>query len=249
MDIPDLPLVLQLLAARDSNRAYPFAMDDLIERYCLERGISPNYLSSYVNALNRYYENAFQPYSNVDFIGFSVGTSNLLSTFLAAHHLKQRKQSPFIVAGGPQLTESPATTNVSLSTSLNRATSSATGYLVSTKSQSAWIYALLVDSEELGKLQELALDMKRRGPDYPPVAECLRDLESRQIAFPSLKAPPVAQFRFSRQLPEEDVVVALSPFVVVRSMDQEKSRRSWSSTTLMGGSTGDQVMNAHCWMS
>ena len=31
MDIPDLPLVLQLLAAADSNRPYQIAIDDLIE--------------------------------------------------------------------------------------------------------------------------------------------------------------------------------------------------------------------------
>jgi hypothetical protein len=53
MDIPDLPLVLQLLAAADSNRPYQIAIDDLIERYCQERGISANYLGSYPNALSR----------------------------------------------------------------------------------------------------------------------------------------------------------------------------------------------------
>src|SRR5262249_26234794 len=108
MDVPDLPLVLQLLAAADSYLPYPLAMEGMIERYCLERGISPNYLASYLNGLKRYYETAFEPFANADFIGFSVWTSNLLSTLLAAHHLKRRRRPPFIVAGGPQLTESPA---------------------------------------------------------------------------------------------------------------------------------------------
>src|SRR5262249_43474806 len=85
MDVPDLPLVLQLLAAVDSNQPYRVTIDDSIERYCLDRGISPNYLASYLNALGRYYEAAFERYANVDFIGFSVWTSNLLSTLLAAH--------------------------------------------------------------------------------------------------------------------------------------------------------------------
>src|ERR1043165_7955665 len=62
MDVPDLPLVLQLLAATDANRPYHIAIDDLIERYCLERGISANYLGSYLTALNRYYEAAFEQY-------------------------------------------------------------------------------------------------------------------------------------------------------------------------------------------
>jgi radical SAM superfamily enzyme YgiQ (UPF0313 family) len=114
MDVPDLPLVLQVLAATDSNRPYRIAIDDLIERYCLERGISPNYLASYLNGLNRYYEVAFEQYPDVDFVGFSVWTSNLLSTLLAAHHLKRRRHPPFIVAGGPQLTESPASAALGL---------------------------------------------------------------------------------------------------------------------------------------
>jgi radical SAM superfamily enzyme YgiQ (UPF0313 family) len=118
MDVPDLPLVLGLLAAADSNRPYEVAIDELTERYCLERGISPNYLGSYLNALNRYYEIAFQQYPEVDFIGFSVWTSNLLSTLLAAHHLKRRARPPFIVAGGPQLTESPASAALALRSGL-----------------------------------------------------------------------------------------------------------------------------------
>jgi radical SAM superfamily enzyme YgiQ (UPF0313 family) len=118
MDVPELPLVLQLLAAADSNRPYQTLIDDLIERYCLERGISPNYLASFLSSLSRYYEAAFERYSNVDFFGFSVWTSNLLSTLLAAHHLKRRKRPPFIVAGGPQLTESPASAALALRSGL-----------------------------------------------------------------------------------------------------------------------------------
>src|SRR5262249_449809 len=105
MDVPDLPLGLQFLAATDSHRPYKFAIDDRIERYCLERAISANYLGSYLNALCRYYEAAFDQYPDVDFVGFSVWTSNLLSTLLAAHHLKRRLHPPFIIGGGPQLTE------------------------------------------------------------------------------------------------------------------------------------------------
>src|SRR5262245_26105467 len=118
MDIPDLPLVLQLLAATDSNRPFQIAVDDLVERYCLERGISANYLNSYLTALSRYYDKAFEPYAGVDFVGFSVWTSNLLSTLMAAHHLKRRTHPPFIVAGGPQLTESPASAALALRSGL-----------------------------------------------------------------------------------------------------------------------------------
>src|SRR5215472_4398105 len=84
MDVPDLPLVLQLLAAADLNHPYRIETCELIERYCLERGISVNYLTSYLNALDRYYERAFAQYTSIDFFGFSVWTSNLFSTLLAA---------------------------------------------------------------------------------------------------------------------------------------------------------------------
>src|SRR5262249_21719901 len=50
----------------------------------------------------------------VDFVGFSVWTSNLLSTLVAAYHLKRRSRPPFIIAGGPQLTESPASAALAL---------------------------------------------------------------------------------------------------------------------------------------
>src|SRR5262245_32396874 len=66
MDVPDLPLVLQLVAAADSKQPYRIAVDSLVERYCLERGISANYLASYVDGLSRYYEAAFEPYADID---------------------------------------------------------------------------------------------------------------------------------------------------------------------------------------
>src|SRR6516225_622499 len=68
--------------------------------------------------LNRYYEAAFERYPDVDFVGFSVWTSNLLSTLLAAHHLKRRPHPPFIIGGGPQLTESPASAALALRSGL-----------------------------------------------------------------------------------------------------------------------------------
>src|SRR5262245_49057579 len=91
-------------------------------------------------------------------------------------------------------------------------------YLASTKSESARIYALLVDSDELAGLQELASDGKHRGLDYPPLARHLRELESRHIAFPSSELPQFPQTRFLRRFPNEDIVVGLSPFVVIRPM-------------------------------
>jgi len=114
LDVPDLPIVLQLLAASDEGQRWEFKIDERIEQYCFERGLSPSYLASYLNGLNRYYEIALEHYKDVDFFGFSVWTSNLLPTLLAAHHLKRRAKPPVIVAGGPQLTESPASAALAL---------------------------------------------------------------------------------------------------------------------------------------
>jgi hypothetical protein len=85
-------------------------------------------------------------------------------------------------------------------------------YLAATKSEAARIYALLVDGEELTQLRELT------GRDR---ARYLRKLESLHIAFPSLERPAVLQTGFVRQFPDEPVTVAVSPFVVIRSIGRE----------------------------
>jgi hypothetical protein len=93
-------------------------------------------------------------------------------------------------------------------------------YLASTKLESAWIYALIVDSDELGELQALVSDAKDRDFNYRPLDRYLRKLEKRHVACPSVQQPPVSQTRFFRKFPNEDVTVTLSPFVVIRCMDR-----------------------------
>ena len=118
MDVPDLPLVLELLKASDNSRQYVPEITPLIQKYCFERGISTGYLLSYLRGLDLYYEKAFERLKGVDFIGFSVWTSNFLTTLLAAHHLKRKRPQPFVVAGGPQLSESPASAALGLRSGL-----------------------------------------------------------------------------------------------------------------------------------
>jgi hypothetical protein len=86
-------------------------------------------------------------------------------------------------------------------------------HLACTKLHSAFIYALIVDDDELQELQELA-DTSR--------AEFLRDLEQRHISFPSPECPPVSQVRFQSRFPKEPVAVALSQFVVIRPIHNEE---------------------------
>ena len=106
MDVPDLPLVLKLLESHDERGADAFAPSPLIDRYCYERAIAPDYLYSYLASIDRYLAGALQEHDELQFVGFSVWTSNYLTTLIAAAHLKRRARPPFIVAGGPQVTES-----------------------------------------------------------------------------------------------------------------------------------------------
>jgi hypothetical protein len=117
-DIPDLPLVLQLVAAFESGDPLMPQHTDVLERYCIERGISPRYLLNYLSSLNRYFARVFEQLPQIRFIGFSIWTPNFLSTLIAAAHLKRRSNPPFIIAGGPQVTSSQASAEIALRSGL-----------------------------------------------------------------------------------------------------------------------------------
>ncbi|HEV2721913.1 MAG TPA: radical SAM protein [Thermoanaerobaculia bacterium] len=118
LDLPDLPLVLLLLRAFEEGKPLAPEKDELFEGYCLERAISPHYLHAYLGALDRYYEQCFAQVGPLEFVGFSTWTPNLYSTLLAAAHLKRRRERPFIVAGGPQVTSSKASAELGLTSGL-----------------------------------------------------------------------------------------------------------------------------------
>ncbi len=117
-DIPDLPLVLQLLDRVRKGEPLTWTHNPLLERYCLERGISPKYLISYLNALDSYLATTFEQIPQIDFIGFSVWTTNFLTTLMAAAQLKRRANPPVVVAGGPQVTASRASAQLGLRSEL-----------------------------------------------------------------------------------------------------------------------------------
>jgi radical SAM superfamily enzyme YgiQ (UPF0313 family) len=118
LDVPDLPIVLHVLRAADAQKPLTEGLDDWFSDYCLMRGISPPGLSSYLRYMDRFLERAFAAIPDVRFIGFSTWTSNFLTTLMAAAHLKKRKQPPFIVAGGPQVTESKNSARLALQAGL-----------------------------------------------------------------------------------------------------------------------------------
>jgi radical SAM superfamily enzyme YgiQ (UPF0313 family) len=117
-DIPDLPLVLQLLDRVRKGSALDWSRTPLFDRYCVERGISPKYLLSYLTALDNYFAATFAQIGRIDFIGFSTWTTNFLTTLMAAARLKRRPDPPFIVAGGPQVTASPSSAQLGLRSGL-----------------------------------------------------------------------------------------------------------------------------------
>jgi hypothetical protein len=117
-DIPDLPLVLKLIRAFDDGAPLMPEADDLLERYCLERGISMPYVHTYLCGLHRYFAHVFDQIPDIRFIGFSVWTTNFLSTLMAAAHLKRRPNPPFIMVGGPQVTSSQASAELGLKSGL-----------------------------------------------------------------------------------------------------------------------------------
>lgn len=79
-DIPDLPLVLELIQSFQAGDALAPQYSLLLERYALERGISPSYLFSYLRGLHRYFDHIFSKIPDIRFIGFSVWTTNYLAT-------------------------------------------------------------------------------------------------------------------------------------------------------------------------
>ncbi len=114
LDVPDLPLVLRLLENFAEGRDLVPPMDELFERYCLERGINAHSLYAYLLAMNSFLESYFAQIGHLDFVGFTVWSSNLLTTLMAAVHLKRRPNPPLIVLGGPQVTESKTTARLAL---------------------------------------------------------------------------------------------------------------------------------------
>ncbi|MTD55590.1 B12-binding domain-containing radical SAM protein [Amycolatopsis pithecellobii] len=118
MDVPDLPLVLGVLQHFANGQDPVPDLDDRFTRYCLERGIIPSLLYDYLADMNRFLESAMAQLPDVKFIGFSVWSSNYLTTLMALAHLKRRKNPPYVVLGGPQTTESEASAKLALRSGL-----------------------------------------------------------------------------------------------------------------------------------
>jgi len=118
VDVPDLPIVLRLLRSFDEGKPFTVEADAIFENYCLERGINSHYLQRYLAQLDRFLADSLSQVPQIDFIGFTTWSSNMLTTLMAAAHLKRRPRPPFIVLGGPQVTESQNSARLALQSGL-----------------------------------------------------------------------------------------------------------------------------------
>jgi len=119
VDIPDLPLVLELLNAhRDRRRPLIGPVSRQFSRYCRERLRDPEWLKVYLSRMEHFLRAALNQVPDLRFVGFSVWPSNYLTTLLASAILKERPSPPFIVAGGAHVTESVSAAKLGLESGL-----------------------------------------------------------------------------------------------------------------------------------
>lgn len=120
IDMPDLPLALAVIAdferGEDDLRA---ALDtDWMHRYCMNRALTASRVIEYLVGMSELARNAFATFDALGFCGFSTWSSNYVTTLIICAHLKRRKNPPFIVLGGPQVTESRASALLALRSGL-----------------------------------------------------------------------------------------------------------------------------------
>ena len=78
----------------------------MFDDYCMRRLLNPKYVHQYLVTLERFFAGAWQERNHIDFVGFTTWTTNYLSTLIAAAQLKRANPDAYVVAGGPQVTES-----------------------------------------------------------------------------------------------------------------------------------------------
>ncbi len=105
MDIPDLPLVLELVQAFADGSPLSPRPGAWFPRFCADRAISETALGRWLSEIDTYLRTQTDRL-RCSFMGFSVWTSNYYSTLLAAAYLKRQPDPPLVVLGGPQVTES-----------------------------------------------------------------------------------------------------------------------------------------------
>ncbi len=119
MDVPDLPLVLSAIASDRRGAAIEWNhRDPVFATYCRERSIDAEFLARYLSSITRYLTARLAELESLTFIGFSVWTSNYLSTLIACMIVRRRFPEATVVLGGPQVTESRGAARLALASGL-----------------------------------------------------------------------------------------------------------------------------------
>ncbi len=108
VDIPDLPVVLSILKhfGRPGRGFQELLSEEVIIEYCHSRQIDHASMCRYLGELYDFFDHVAVLFRHVRFIGFSIWSSNYFSTLLFASILKRQNPEIFVLAGGPQVTES-----------------------------------------------------------------------------------------------------------------------------------------------
>jgi len=120
MDVPDLPLVLELIVAHSEKTSFAqrIKTSERIVHFCEERDMDYEQLTSYLESLENYFLQILPLFKKVEFIGFSVWNSNYLTTLMFCSLLKRQNPDIYIIGGGPQLTESKYSAQLTLVTGI-----------------------------------------------------------------------------------------------------------------------------------
>lgn len=119
LDVPELPIVLKMLKAfREGASTIVPERDRIFDDYCMQRLLNPAYLHQYLTTLESFFASAWKQYPDLNFAGFTTWTTNYLSTLIAAAQLKRTNPSAYVVAGGPQVTESVNSARLALEAGL-----------------------------------------------------------------------------------------------------------------------------------
>lgn len=118
-ELADLPLLLALLDANSRQASDPLSWHDggsngVVRDYALERGVPPHSMAVDLAASATIGQQAARVLSRFDLVGLTVTSSNLYTVACCALALRRGTPRVRIVAGGPQITQSPSSARILL---------------------------------------------------------------------------------------------------------------------------------------
>ena len=180
LDVPELPIVLKMLRAfREGEEHIVPERDRTFDDYCMRRLLNPKYVHQYLVTLERFFAGLWRNHAHVDFVGFTTWTTNFLSTLIAAAQLKRARPDAFVVAGGPQVTESLNSAALGLEAGLFDAVVLGEG-----EQPLLEVYEEFVDNGRKPGGRSIAGVLKRDGAEQPDPTEKRKLLHLKNLPAP-----------------------------------------------------------------